>query len=85
MKCDTYKEDLPSYSICYLIYGDESGLDDSDVKNINEFMEYYRKLAKGLNGHICIEVGEYEDFFTYSPPFGLPCDCLECHINILYS
>ena len=85
MKCDTYKEDLPGYSLSYLVNGDASGIDDDDIKNIDEFMEYYYNLADELNGHVVIDVISDEGSFTSDPAFGLACDCYESNINILHN
>ena len=85
MKIDTYQEDLPDYSLSYLINGDASGLDDDDIKNIDEFMEYYYNLADQLNGNVVIDVVSEEGFFTSYPAFGLACNCYESNINILHN
>jgi hypothetical protein len=85
MKCNTYQEDLPDYSLSYLINGDSSGLDDEDIRNIDEFMEYYYNLAEDLNGNVVIDIISDESFFTNSPAFGLACNCYESNINILFN
>lgn len=85
MKCDTYQEDLPDYSLSYLINGDDSGLEGEDIDAIDQFMEYYYKLADEVGGNVVIDIPEdSEPFFTHDPAFGLACDCYECNINILY-
>ena len=46
MKCDTYEEQIPDYSLSYLFNNDASGLEDNDIKAIDNFMQYYYDLAK---------------------------------------
>ena len=85
MKIDTYQENLPDYSLPYLVNDDSSGLDDDDIKNIDEFMEYYYDLAEELGGNVVIDVTSDESSFTSYPAFGLACDCYASNINILHN
>ena len=84
MKTKTYEVDLRGYSLSYLINGDSSGIDDDDVKIIDDYMEQFYNEAEQLNGHVVIDVISDEGGFTHFPEFGLACDCYESKINILY-
>ena len=85
MKCKSYEIKLPDYSVCYLLYDDQSGIDQEDIDNIDRFMEQFYNEAKELNGFVVVEPGDDEPSFTCYPEFGLACDCFDATISILYS
>ena len=86
MKSDTYKEDIPSYALCYLINGDSSGLEQSDIDIIDRFMNSYYEIAEQKNGHVVVDIPDDEEsFFAPYPAFGLPCDAYSCNIVILWN
>ena len=84
MKIKTYQENLPNYCLSYLINGDESGLNDEDIKNTDDFMQQFYDEASELNGSVVVDVKSDEYSFNPFPAFGLACDTYECNINILY-
>ena len=84
MDSKTYEVDLPGYSLSYLINGDSSGIDEIDVKNIDDFMKQFYDEAAELNGNVVIDVVDEEGSFTHYPKFGLACDCYASNINILF-
>lgn len=67
-------ENIPTWAVCYIEYGNDcaDGLTDEEIKMVDDF----------LNSYGCGLVFEYseEQFFTSSPAFGLPCDCVEANI-----
>jgi hypothetical protein len=76
---------IPTYAVCALEYGDYSGLDDSDIENMEEWLRDEFKGASltfdWSNGIDESETGEInESHFTSSPAFGLPMDCIECAV-----
>ena len=84
MQIKTYEVDLPDYSLSYLVNGDASGIDDTDIENIDSFMQQFYDEAEELNGHVVIDVISEEGSFTPYPEFGLACNCYDTNINILY-
>lgn len=70
MKFSTYK--LPAFWAPYLINGDESGYQESEVKTINDWLD-----ENGLSN--CVDVQGEPDFCTYHDAhhFVLACNCLE--------
>ena len=69
---------IPSWSLSYLINSDASGLEDSEIELIDEWIDSldYHSLVFDIVGD-----DEYLDpFFTSHPEFGLPCDCVECNL-----
>ena len=76
---------IPSYALPYLVNGDASGLEDSDVKAIDRYMSQYYEEAKSVSGHVIFSAGDGDSFFTRHPEFGLACDCVECSVLIVKS
>lgn len=67
-------DDLPSYAVCYVEYGNEDGMSEEDIKLCDEWLA---SLSEG--GQLHFEYGE-ESYFTKSPAFGLACDCVEVKV-----
>jgi hypothetical protein len=72
--------DLPSYAPVYLEYGDHSGLETVDILEIDAWRTQQESKAKG---QVHFEYGE-DSYFSTTPAFGLPADCIECKIVDLY-
>ena len=60
-------EKIPDWAIVYMMYGDESGLDEEDVKLVDIWMK-----KNGLKSLVGVEDDSYDDFSAH-PAFGLPC------------
>lgn len=75
-------ERIPSWSLCFIEYGDNSGLTDEDVQQVNDFYESYRKHGKVIQGIYPIndESENFESYFSSSPAFGLPGDVVDCDV-----
>ena len=72
-KLKTIDYTLPEFWACYLINGDDSGLSNNDVRQIDQFM-----ANEGLGHPLCCS-DDNGDFRTYhdARPYGvLACDCL---------
>jgi hypothetical protein len=75
---------LPTYSLPYLINGDDSGLSSEDKTDIDVFMNKFYQDFKPVNCDAIIDYdSESESYFTWSPAFGLACDVFDCTILIL--
>ena len=61
-------ENFPSYAICYCMYGDTSGLDDQDIKTIDDFLKEHN-----LGSLMEVVDGSYNGFCSH-PVFGLGID-----------
>lgn len=63
-------DNFPEYAVCYLAYGDKSGLSETDIEHIDRFIK-----QNGLN---CFNVDfDFENKgFNAHPCFGLACDCV---------
>jgi len=72
---------LPSWAVCAIEYGDLSGLEAGEDQEILNWMESF-ELQPGQS--LVFSYGE-ESFFSSSPEFGLPGDCIDCTATILES
>lgn len=78
---------LPDYSLPYLINGDASGLNNTDIQRIDSYMEYYEHLAHIHTGG-CVHIvlpDNFESYFSGYPDFGLACNVVDAEIWILRS
>lgn len=66
---------LPTYALGYLLYGDSSGIDEENVKDIDLFIEGYAKHTS-----LTFDIKFEEVDFTHTPEFGLPCECMSCEV-----
>jgi len=80
---EAYEEKIPAYAVSYIINGDLSGLEKSDKKAIDNFMDFFYNRAKILKGHVVIDIGEGESYFSSRPAFGLACDVVDAKILII--
>ena len=82
-----YEVRLPDYSICYLINGDSSGLEQSEIYTIDNRMKRFYDIAESVNGSLTISVMDSDDnqesYFSSFPLFGLPCNVYDAKIIIL--
>ena len=65
---------IPEYAITYLAYGDASGLEEKDVKNIDEW-----NRKNNIDHLVDCKEGRY--FSTY-PEFGLPSYCVDANFLV---
>lgn len=77
IEAKTYQYSIPTWAICALEYGDYSGLNDEDIKNIESFLDGLPELGGTFTYND-------EKYFSNSPAFGLPCDCVDVEYTILY-
>lgn len=68
MKTETI-ENVPEWATMYLMYGDTTGLDETDLESIRSFVEGLK--GDGLRLVDPID-GTHNEFCRY-PEFGLPC------------
>jgi hypothetical protein len=64
--------DIPSWSLCYLINNDDSGLNDDEIAMVDSWLE---TLPKGFS----LDCGSEEEFSAY-PEFGLACSTVNTAI-----
>ena len=63
-------KNVPQYAACYIMYGDASGLEDSDIREIDAYTDMLR--SEGMRLVSPVEGSENE--FCPHPAFGLACD-----------
>lgn len=71
--------DLPEYAVMAIEYGDTTGLDATDIANIDNWLDDLYK--HGFRSPI-FDYG-HEAYFSTTPVFGLPAACVECTITQL--
>lgn len=64
---------IPTWALCYLVNGDKEGLTESEIFQIESFLEGFGP------GQVLFSSKE-DEFFTKYPEFGLPCTCVEGEI-----
>lgn len=76
---DRFVMGIPSYAICYLIYGESDDLTCEDIENINRWVEKMQEQRNGRYFDISPVSGR-EEYFEPVPPFGLPCSVVDCWV-----
>lgn len=66
---NSFTEKVPTWALCAIVNGDFEGLTDSEIEEMNEATDGLMFLGA---------VGEYEEYFTHNPMFGLPCMVVDC-------
>lgn len=72
-------EKIPSWSLCYLINGDASGLTDEEIRDADR---WYKELRVQIISPVVDEEGNIQPYFSHYPAFGLPAEVVDC--DILY-
>lgn len=68
---------LPTWSLSYIINGESSGITEDDKKMVDEYM------AQFTGGDVIVDVSDEEEYFTWSPEFGLACNVVDATILVL--
>lgn len=64
-------EKIPTWAICAIVNDDYTGLSDNDI-------EIIKKWFKDTDYNI-VDPIDCEQYFTWYPAFGLPCDVIDCY------
>lgn len=64
---------VPTWALCYLINGDETGLEFEEKGIIDDWRE-----RNDILDVICPEDADNEAYFTWMPSFGLACNVVDC-------
>ena len=78
---------VPSWALSYLINGDYSGITEDEKTTVDKWLDGMNKWVESIGGnplYMNINPVTEHEFFTKYPEFGLPCDCTECDIEVLY-
>lgn len=66
---------IPTWAICALVYGDESGLTKEDIEDIENFLE--SEHLEDYSLEVPDNIDE-EKYFSSFPAFGLAADVVDC-------
>ena len=72
-------EKIPTWSLCYLINGDATGLTEEEIRTIDRWMRDWQ--VQIVSPHMD-EDGNTHPYFSHYPLFGLPTEVEDC--DILY-
>ena len=79
---------VPEYALSYLVNGDVSGIDKTDLEICRSWFKWYESKAAEVPGAVAqfnvvsSPEGNFDPYFCKSPEFGLPCNCVECEVLI---
>jgi hypothetical protein len=73
---------MPDYALSYIVNGDSSGLYETEIAEIDDYMGYFEKIAREKGGYVLFNTVNDEPFFSRNPEFGLACNCYESKILI---
>jgi len=82
-KISEYKDSIPNYAINYLINDDKTGLNESEISLIDNYVNQYYDEAKKVNGSVIINLDNDNEYFSKCPAFGLPCMVYDVTILIV--
>lgn len=69
-------EKIPTWALDWLLNGDNSGLSEDDMDNINKW------LTDNLCLLVCPPYQGDSPYFSREPAFGLPCEVYDCECLI---
>ena len=73
-------EKIPTWSLCYLINGDATGLTDEEIEMVNKWCCEWCIQAISPNTD---KDGEPHPYFSPSPLFGYPCEVEDCDLTFI--
>lgn len=73
-------EKIPVWAVCYLLYGDCSGMTEVDKAIADEWWAKHNVVTVSPTTD---EEGSSHPYFTHYPAFGLPSDVIDCQVMIL--
>lgn len=76
-------EKIPTWSLCYLVNNDYSGITEEDKEMVDKFWDKYQAKADLFHCIITLNFPEdidSEKYFYHSPAFGLACEVVDCEI-----
>ena len=70
-------EKIPTWSLCYLINGDASGLTDEEIRMIDTWLNDWEVQ---IVSPVTDREGNAQPYFSHCPLFGLPTEVEDCDI-----
>lgn len=71
--CETFRLEIPTWSLCYIINGDAEGLESDEIEMIDNFLKV-NKVG------IVSPDSDFEEYFSWRPFFGEPCEVVDCDV-----
>lgn len=73
-------EKIPTWSLCYLVNGDASGLTEVEIHTIDRWC---KELGVQIVSPCMDDECNLQPYFSHYPAFGLPTEVVDC--DILYT
>ena len=70
---------IPTWALCYLINGEDSGLTSEDKQEVDAWVE---RTREGFRIDVCCPKEGEEEYFCRHPAFGLPSNVEDCDVVI---
>lgn len=70
-------EPIPTWALSSIINGDDSGLENEDIRLIQEWFN-----STGFDDIALPKDCNYCEYFTHNPAFGKPCEVVDCECLI---
>lgn len=70
-------EKIPTWSLCYLVNGDASGLTDEEIRMIDTWLNDWEVQ---IVSPVADGEGNAQPYFSHRPLFGLPTEVEDCDI-----
>ena len=70
-------EKIPTWSLCYLVNGDASGLTDEEIRTIDR---WYKDMGAQTVSPVMDDECNLQPYFSHCPAFGLPTEVVDCDI-----
>ena len=77
MEMNTSIEKIPTWSLCYLINDDATGLTDEEIRMIDNWRNNWKVQTVSP---MTDEEGNAQPYFSHCPLFGLPAEVEDCNI-----
>lgn len=70
-------EKIPTWSLCYLVNDDASGLTDEEIQTIDR---WYKDMGAQVVSPVMDDECNLQPYFSHFPAFGLPTEVVDCDI-----
>ena len=70
-------EKIPTWSLCYIVNGDASGLTEEEIQTIDR---WYKGIGVQVVSPVMDDECGTQPYFSHYPAFGLPTEVVDCDI-----
>ena len=77
MERNKYIAKIPTWALCYIINGDPTGLENKDIKLIDNYL-YDNNVE--IVSPLTNKIGDLDPYFSHYPEWGLAAEVVDCTI-----